>query len=162
LHCPSRPKRGSTLRAQGYCRTYRGRACDGYNTRLTGTVFGKTRQRPATPVLLLRGVAKGESTAHLARELGVSRIQLHTLRQRIPAHPHATAPTGVIPGPAFEADELSQNVGEKNKHPASRPHQSTALARPSAHRARHRCPRSASHHHQHPLARLGQAALAGL
>ena len=43
----------------------------------------KTRQRPATLVLLLRGIAKGEPTARLARELGVSRKQLHTLRQRI-------------------------------------------------------------------------------
>ena len=59
---------------------YRCRACDSYYTLLTGTVFAKTRQHPATLVLLLRGVAKGEPTARLARELGLSRKQLHTLR----------------------------------------------------------------------------------
>jgi hypothetical protein len=36
----------------------------------------------------------------------VSRKQLHTLRQRIQANVNTTAPTGVMPGTAFEADEL--------------------------------------------------------
>jgi len=34
-------------------------------------------------VLLLRGIAKGEPTARLARELGLSRKQLHTLWRRV-------------------------------------------------------------------------------
>ena len=72
---------------------YRCRACEGYYTLLTGTVFEKTRQRPATLVLLLRGMATGEPTARLARELGLSRKQLHTLRQRIQTNVNATAPT---------------------------------------------------------------------
>lgn len=88
---------------------------------MTGTVFAKTRQRPATLVLLLRGIAKGEPTARLARELGLSRKQLHTLRQRIHAHLNDTAPPGVMSGTAFEADELYHNAGE-NKHAPSRPH----------------------------------------
>jgi hypothetical protein len=71
------------FREQGYFPAYRCRTCHGYDTRLTGTVFEKTRQRPATLVLLLRGGAKGEPTARLARELGMSRKQCHTLRQRI-------------------------------------------------------------------------------
>jgi hypothetical protein len=79
-------------------------------------------------VLRLRGIAKGEPTARLACELGVSRKQLHTLRQRIQAHLNATAPTGVMTGSAFEADELYQNAGE-NKHTPSRPHGSATLAR---------------------------------
>ena len=61
---------------------------------------------PAPLVLLLRGMAKGASTARLARELGVSRKQLHTLRQRVQAHLNATAPTEAMVGTAFEADEL--------------------------------------------------------
>jgi hypothetical protein len=36
----------------------------------------------------------------------VSRKQLHTLRQRIQANVNTTAPTGVMPGTALEADEL--------------------------------------------------------
>jgi hypothetical protein len=95
---------------------------------LSGTVFAKSHQPPATRVLLLRGIAKGEPTARLARELKLSRNQLHTLRQRVQANLNATAPTDVMLGTAFEADELYQNAGEK-KHPASRPHRSAAPAR---------------------------------
>ncbi len=116
------------FRNQGHFPAYPCRACDGYYTLLTGTIFAKTRQRPATLVLLLRGVAKGESTARLARELGLSRKQLHTLRQRMQANLDETAPTAVMVGTAFEADELYQNAGEK-KHPASRPHRSSPAAR---------------------------------
>jgi hypothetical protein len=69
-------------------------------------------------VLLLRGIAKGAPTARLARELGLSRTQLHTLRQRIQANLNKTAPTGLMTSTAFEADELYQNAGRKNTpHP---------------------------------------------
>jgi transposase-like protein len=115
-HCRHSERR--LFRAQGDFPAYRCRACEGYYTLLTGIVFANTRQRPATLVLLLRGVAKGEPTALLARELGLSRKQLHTLRQRLQAHLNATAPTGRMPGTAFEADELSQHAGEK-KHTLS-------------------------------------------
>ena len=114
-HCHRRERR--LFRQQGAFPAYRCRACGGYYTLLTNTVFEKTRQRPATLVLLLRGIAKGEPTARMARELGLSRKQLHTLRQRIQGHLNETAPTGVMPGTAFEADELYQNAGEK-KHAA--------------------------------------------
>jgi transposase-like protein len=109
------------FRDQGHFPAYRCRACEGYYTVLTGTVFAKTRQRPATLVLLLRGIAKGEPTARLARELGLSRKQLHTLRQRIQTNLNDTAPTDVMTGTAFEADELYQNAGEK-KYTPSRSH----------------------------------------
>jgi transposase-like protein len=101
------------FRAQGHFPAYRCRACEGYYTLLTGTVFAKTRPRPATLVLLLRGMAKGEPTARLARELGLSRTQRQTLRQRIQGHLNTTAPTGVMTGTAVEADALYQNAGEK-------------------------------------------------
>jgi transposase-like protein len=126
------------FREQQYFPAYRCRACDGYYTLLTGTVFEKTRQRPATLVLLLRGIAKGEPTARLARELGVSRKQLHTLRQRIQANVNATAPLEVMAGSAFEADELYQNAGEK-KHPTSRSYRPAPSARQSTQRAWHLC-----------------------
>ena len=57
------------FRQQGDFTAYHCRVCDGYDTLLTNTVFEKTRQGPATLVLLLRGMAKGEPTARLAREL---------------------------------------------------------------------------------------------
>jgi transposase-like protein len=119
------PRCGGTerrlFRAQGHFPAYRCRACDGYYTLLTGTVFAKTQQRPVTLVLLLRGMAKGEPTARLAREIGLSRKQRHTLRQRIQANLNETAPIEVMGGPAFEADERYQNVGEKMYAPP-RPH----------------------------------------
>jgi transposase-like protein len=119
LTCPhGGPSERRLLRAQGHLPAYRCRACEGYYTLLTGTAFAKTRQRPATLVLLLRGVAQGEPTARLARELGLSRKQLHTLRQRIQANLNATAPTQVMAGTAFEADELYQNAGEKKYAPS--------------------------------------------
>ena len=118
-HCGCAERR--LFRAQGQFPAYRCRACDGYYTLLTGTVFAKTRQRPATLVLLLRGIAKGEPTARLARELGLSRKQLHTLRQRIQANLNATAPTGVMPGTAFEADELLSERRGKKARPIATP-----------------------------------------
>jgi transposase-like protein len=125
-HCGSGRRR--LFRAQEHFPAYRCRACDGYYTLLTGTVFAKTRQRPATLVLLLRGVAKGEPTARLARELGLSRKQLHTLRRRIQTKLNDTAPTETMAGTVFEADELYQNAGEK-KHSASRSRRPAKAAR---------------------------------
>jgi hypothetical protein len=64
-HCRSADRR--LFRAQGHFPAYRCRGGEGYDTRLTGTVFATTHQRPATLVLLLRGMATGEPTARLAR-----------------------------------------------------------------------------------------------
>src|SRR3712207_6515629 len=88
LACPRcgsqrrRPAKRSSRRPSHFP-AHRCLACDRYYTMLTTTVFAGTKQRPATLVLFLRGVAKGESTACLARELGLSRRQAHTLRQRV-------------------------------------------------------------------------------
>ena len=111
--CPLRESKAPAVPSPGHFPAYRCRDCEGYYTLLTGTVFAKTHQRPATLVLLLRGVAKGESTARLARELGLSRKQLPTLRQRLQANVNETAPSDVMRGTAFEADELYHNAGEK-------------------------------------------------
>lgn len=114
LKCPrcGSPDR-RLFREQGHFPAYRCRVCNGYDTVLTGTIVAKTHQPPAPLVLLLRGIVKGEPTARLARELRLSRKQLQTLRQRIPANINETAPTDVMSGTACEADELDQNAGEK-------------------------------------------------
>jgi transposase-like protein len=125
-HCGSANRR--LFRQQKHFPAYRCRACDGYYTLVTGTAFEKTRQSPATLILLLRGITKGESTARLARELGLSRKQLHTLRQRLHTNLNETAPTALMEGMTFEADELYQNAGEK-KYPASRSERSATAAR---------------------------------
>ncbi len=62
---------------------WRCKACDGYYTLLSGTVFAKTKQPPSKVVLLLRGIAKGEPTARLARELKIGRARIHQLRQHV-------------------------------------------------------------------------------
>jgi transposase-like protein len=116
-HCGSTNRR--LFRQQKHFLAYRCRDCDRYYTLLTGTAFEKTRQPPATLVLLLRGITKGESTARLARELGLSRKQMHTLRQRIQTNLNETAPIDLMEGTTYEADELYQNAGEK-KHASSR------------------------------------------
>jgi transposase-like protein len=120
LACPHghRPER-RLFRQQGDFPAYRCRACDGYSTLLTNTVFANTRQRPATLVLLRRGMATGEPTARVARELGMSRKPLHTWRQRVQTHLHHTAPVEVMTGTAFEADDRYQHAGD-NKHPPPR------------------------------------------
>jgi transposase-like protein len=107
------------FRTQGSYDAYRCRECAKYYTLLSGTAFEGSRQRPATLVLLLRGIAKGESTARLSRELQLSRQTVHTLRQRIQTNLNDTAPTDMMEGQSFEVDELYQNAGEK-KYPASR------------------------------------------
>jgi transposase-like protein len=116
-HCGSTNRR--LFRQQKHFPAYRCRDCDRYYTLLTGTAFEKTRQPPATLVLLLRGITKGESPARLARELGLSRKQMHTLRQRIQTNLNETAPIDLMEGTTYEADELYQNAGEK-KHASSR------------------------------------------
>jgi transposase-like protein len=115
-HCGRSDRR--LFRAQGHFPAYRCRVCHGDYTSLTGTVFAKSHQPPATLVRLRRGIAKGEPTARLARELKLSRKQLQTLRQRIQSNLTATAPTEVLPGTAFEADALYQNAGEKQHAPS--------------------------------------------
>jgi hypothetical protein len=121
LRCPhGGPSEGRLCRDHGHFPAYRWRACEGYSTLLTGTGFENTRQRPATLVLLVRGMAKGEPTPRRARELGLSRTQLHPLRQRLHAHLNATAPTDVMTGLALEADERDQHAG-KNRTPLLTP-----------------------------------------
>ena len=116
-HCSSTNRR--RFRTQGHYDAYRCRACDGYYTLLSGSAFGGSRQRPATLVILLRGITKGEPTARLARELQLSRQTIYTMRQRIQADLDDSAPTETMDGTTFEVDEIYQNAGEK-----STPHRS--------------------------------------
>ena len=124
------------FRSQGYYDAYRCRECSGYYTLLSGTAFEGSRQRPATLVLLLRGITKGESTARLARELHLSRQTVHTLRHRLQSNLNDTTPTDVMGGQTFEVDELYQNAGEK-KYASSRRGRSTAATREQARGPRH-------------------------
>jgi transposase-like protein len=111
------PRCGSTqrrvARRRGAFPSYRCKRCDRYHTVLSGTAFAKTHQTPAKLVLILRGIAKGESTSRLGRELELSRRQMGTLRQRVQQNLSDTLPRKVSEDAIFEADELYQNAGEK-------------------------------------------------
>jgi transposase-like protein len=129
VKCPKCGTRQRRLAQQnGHWPAWRCQACDQYYTLLSGTVFEKTRQSPAKLVLLLRGIAKGESTACLARELRIGRVRLHELRQQIQRNLLASRPTDALPDDVLEADELFQNAGEKRRS-ASRPRGSAAPPR---------------------------------
>ncbi|HEX8090663.1 MAG TPA: hypothetical protein VF762_17520 [Blastocatellia bacterium] len=120
LGCPRCNCTDRRIARRGTFTGYRCKACDRYYTILSGTIFEKTRQKPSKLVLILRGIAKGETTARLARELVISRKHMHLIRHRVQQNLLERLPTGVREDEVqFEADELYQNAGEK-KRPAYR------------------------------------------
>jgi transposase-like protein len=64
---------------------YRCRSCGAVFNLFTNTLFSKTRYRCSTIVLLLRGIAQGTPTKHLADELGIDRGHLLSRRHAIQA-----------------------------------------------------------------------------
>jgi DNA-binding NarL/FixJ family response regulator len=77
------------------------------------TVFEGRYFRPAQAVLLLRGVTKGQPTAEIAREIGVSRPTVHEVRQEIQAKAEHHQPQTPLADDLTETDEMFQNAGEK-------------------------------------------------
>ena len=62
---------------------YRCKQCEGIYNLYSGTVFAGTQFRPSQVVLLLRGVCQGVSSAQLARELGISRQTILSIRRKL-------------------------------------------------------------------------------
>jgi transposase-like protein len=62
---------------------YRCQTCGAVFNLFTNTIWSKTRYSCATIVLILRGVAQGVPTAHLAREIGIDRAHLLEHRHEI-------------------------------------------------------------------------------
>ena len=102
----------------------RGLACPGCGRRRGPGVH----RRPSELVLILRGVARGEPTARLARESGCSRRHLLELRHRLHHFAERFLPRRPLPDAAAEADEMYQNAGEKRR-PAPRPRRPAPAAR---------------------------------
>ena len=97
---------------------YRCKRCDAVYNAFTGTALCGTHRRPSELVLVLRGVAAGETTARMARELRCSRSHLLGLRRRLQAHASDRRDKGPLPDDEVEADEMYKNAGEKGlKHP---------------------------------------------
>ena len=68
---------------------------------------------PPQAVLLLRGVCQGVPSAKLARELGLDRQTVMSLRRVLQSHAAAMQPISVLPDKYAETDEMFQNAGEK-------------------------------------------------
>jgi transposase-like protein len=102
-------------------------ACGRVFNAWTGTVLQGTHRRPREILLILHGVATGEPTARMARELGCDRKHLLELRHRLQEHARRWLDRNPLDDAAVEADELYQNAGEKRR-PARRPGRPAATA----------------------------------
>ncbi len=80
LHCPHghplAAAQGTHDRHRAPLVDDRCKTCGAVFNLFTQTSWSKTRYSCATIVLLLRGIAQGVPTAHLARELGIDRAHL--------------------------------------------------------------------------------------
>jgi transposase-like protein len=88
-------------------------SCQGIYNLYSGTVFEGKHFRPAQAILLLRGACKGEPTATIAREIGVTRQTVHGMRKTIQANAERLQPEEPLPDQQTETDEMFQNAGEK-------------------------------------------------
>ena len=78
----------------------------------SGTLFERKHFRPAQAALLLRGICKGEPTAVIAREIGVSRQTVHDMRKAVQVNAERLQPQGALPDQQTETDEMFQNAGK--------------------------------------------------
>ncbi|MEE8391737.1 MAG: transposase [Anaerolineae bacterium] len=83
----------------------------------TNTIWSKSRYPCSTIVLIMRGVAQGTPTKHLAQELGIDRSHLLKRRHAIQKLALEKLPASPLSDAETEADEMYQNAGEKGyKH----------------------------------------------
>jgi hypothetical protein len=94
-------------------RVYRCNQCQGIYNLYSRTVFEGRYFRPAQAVLLLRGVIKGQPSAEIGREIGVSRQTVLELRHEIQGLADQYQPQTRLSDERTETDEMFQNAGEK-------------------------------------------------
>ena len=92
---------------------YRCVVCDGIYNLYSSTVFQQKQLTPAQAVLLLRGVYQGESSAQIAREIGLSRPTVLCLRHALQSNGQAMQPNSPLTDSQTETDEMFQNAREK-------------------------------------------------
>jgi len=92
---------------------YRCNQCQGIYNLYSRTVFEGRSFRPAQAVLLVRGVTKGQPTAEIAREIGVSRPTVYAVRREMQANAQRQQPQTPLADERTETDEMFQNAGEK-------------------------------------------------
>src|SRR3954454_17210232 len=114
-HCGDRDHLKVHRRDRTPILAYRCTACRRISTAFTRTVLQGTKRRPIEPVLILRGIAQGTSTAQLARELGCSRPELLEFRHRLQELGFENLERTPLGDAAVESDEMYQNAGEKRR-----------------------------------------------
>jgi transposase-like protein len=92
LRCPSGHALPSQQAAHDRHRApildFRCRTCGAVFNLFSGTVWAKSRYRPSTIVQIMRGIAQGVPTKHLAEELQIDRGHLLERRHQIQALLH--------------------------------------------------------------------------
>jgi transposase-like protein len=119
LACPRCGAGGEHLgvhrRRREHVPDYRCGGCGRVFNAFTGTVFQGTHRSPSQLVLIIRGVAQGQTTARLARELHASRRHLLGLRHELQSGAEAGLDRSALPDAVVECDEMYQNAGEKRR-----------------------------------------------
>lgn len=92
---------------------WRCKRCGKLYTIYSGTVFNRRHFQPSKVIMLLRGVCQGQSSASLARELGLSRSTVHHVRQHLQTNAVQMSPPTLPANPVVEVDEVFINAGEK-------------------------------------------------
>jgi len=114
-HCEARQAEARYFRTnrKSGLTVYRCRRCEGIYNLYSGTVFEGSQLTPMQTVLLLRGVLQGQSSAQLAREIGLTQKTVLKWRHRLQANAERLQPDTSLPDRATESDEMFQNAGEK-------------------------------------------------
>lgn len=114
-HCGAGLKQAREFRQTktSHLTVYRCSLCQGIYNLYSRTVFEGRYFRPAQAVLLLRGVTKGQPSAEIAREIGVSRQTVLEVRQELQANAQRHQPQTPLSDNQTETDEMFQNAGEK-------------------------------------------------
>ena len=114
-HCGAGLKQAREFRQTktSHLTVYRCTLCQGIYNLYSRTVFEGRYFRPAQAVLLLRGVTKGQPSAEIAREIGVSRQTVLEVRQELQANAERHQPQTPLRDNQTETDEMFQNAGEK-------------------------------------------------
>jgi hypothetical protein len=118
--CGERERLGVHRRRRAPVLEYQCAACGRVFNAWAGTFLQGTHRRPSHILSILRGVARGEPTARLARELGCDRGRLLGLRHRLQDNALYRRDRNPLGDGVVEADETYVNAGEK-RHPAPRP-----------------------------------------
>ncbi|WP_026103090.1 helix-turn-helix domain-containing protein [Pseudanabaena sp. PCC 6802] len=117
LHCPNGHALPDRQAPHDRKRTpivkYKCRECGKVFHIFTGTDLCGSHYNCGTIVLLLRGFLQGQTTQHIAEELGLDYRTVLAWRHRIQGRGFAHLINTAIPDQESEMDEMFQNAGEK-------------------------------------------------